>query len=181
MSGAALDPVAPLIARAALSLLFAQAAVHKLRDVGAFRAAITGYAIVPPLWTVPAGAMLIAAEVGVAAGQWLPGVHTAAAFAAAALLLLYAAAMTVNLVRGRRDVDCGCAGPARSRPISALLVARNGALAAVAIIAALPAGSRALVWVDGITVAAGVCAVAALYAAADGLLAARPFGEVADD
>jgi hypothetical protein len=172
----AVDPALQLIVRASLSLLFARAALHKLRDVAGFGAALERYELLPAPWAVPAGAFVIAAEVGVAAGVWLPRVAPAAALGAAALLALYAGAIAVNLVRGRRDIDCGCSGPARRQPISAALVVRNGVIAAAAVLGALPAGPRALLWVDGVTVAASVAALACLYAAADGLLAESAHG-----
>jgi hypothetical protein len=78
--------------------------------------------------------------------------------------------MAVNLRRGRRDVDCGCFGPARRRPISSTLVARNVALAAAALTVALPVQPRALIWIDAVTITAGVLLLALLYAAIDGLL-----------
>jgi hypothetical protein len=170
----ALDPALRLLLRAALTLLFGWAAAHKLRDVASFRAAIDAYELLPPVWSVPAGVALIAAEVGVAAGLWLPRVAPVAAIAAALLLALYAGAIGVNLVRGRRDIDCGCAGPAHRQPISAALVLRNVVLAVAALAAALPAAPRALTWVDGVTVVAGVAALALLYGAADGVLANAP-------
>jgi len=165
-----IDPVPPWVLRAALSLLFGTAAAHKLRDVGSFRRALEGYQLLPPLWAVPAGAALIAVELGVALAFWLPPLSASAAMAAAALLLVYAGAMAVNLRRGRRDVDCGCFGPARRRPISSTLVARNVALAAAALTVALPVQPRALIWIDAVTITAGVLLLALLYAAIDGLL-----------
>ncbi len=171
MTPLAVDPALQLVVRAALSLLFAWAALHKLRDVAGFAAALAGYELVPPAWTVPAGVFLIAAEVGVASGVWLPRVAPVAALGAAGLLALYAGAIGVNLVRGRRDIDCGCAGPARRQPISGGLLVRNGALAVAALVGALPAAPRALLWVDGVTIVAAVAVLACLYAAAGGLLA----------
>lgn len=165
------DPVPQLVLRAGLSWLFAWAAIHKLRDVDSFRAALEGYDLVPPLWTIPAGAFLIAAEVGIATGLWLPRVHPVAGGAAAALLLLYAGAVAINLVRGRRDIDCGCAGPARRQTISGALVLRNAVLAAAALISALPAEARTLTWIDGVTLVAAILTVGLLYAAIDHLLA----------
>jgi len=174
MIGTGVDPTLQLVARAGLSLLLGWSGAHKLRDVGAFRAALEGYELLPPRWAVPAGAGLIAAEVGIASGLLLPRVAGVAALAAAGLLTLYAAAIAINLVRGRRDIDCGCAGPAGRQPISAGLVARNAALAAVALVGAVPTAARPLTWLDGVTVLAGVAALGLLYAAADGLLANAP-------
>jgi len=166
-----LDPAIGWLIRAALSLLFARAAAHKLADVGAFRRAVEGYRLVAPPWTVPVGAALIAAEVAVAVGLWLPHVAPLAALGAAALLALYGGAMALNLARGRRDLDCGCTGPAHRQPIRPALVVRNALLAGAALVGALPAGARALGWLDLVTVAAGAGALALCYAAADGLLA----------
>jgi hypothetical protein len=169
-----LDPVALWVARGVVSLLFAAAAAHKWRDVAHFSAAVEAYQVVPPIWTVPVGAGLIAAETGVAVALWVPPVAPIAALAAAALLSLYAAVIAVNLVRGRRALDCGCAGPARRQPISWALVARNLVLAGVALAGALPGGLRAVSWIDQLTIAGGVSALALLYAAVDGLLANAP-------
>ena len=174
MNDAAIDPAVQLILRGLLSVVLAWAAWHKLRDVGAFRAAVEAYELVPPLWAVPVGAALIAAELGIAVGLWLPRVGTAAALAAAALLLLYAAAITVNLARGRRDLACGCTGPAGTQPISAALVARNLLLVVVAVTSVLPPVARPWHWVDALTVVAAVIALSASYAALDGLLANAP-------
>jgi len=187
---AMIDPVPQLVLRAALAVLFAAAAVHKLRDVDGFRRALEGYELLPPLWAVPAGGILVAVELGIAVGLWMPRVQAAAGIAAAGLLLLYAAAIAVNLLRGRRDIECGCFGPARRRPISAALVVRNIILAGAALASGLPAEPRPLRWMDAITVAAAVLTIVFLYAAVDGLLAvagaaepaAAPFGhEVTHD
>ena len=165
------DPVLQLLLRAALAVLFGAAALHKLRDVDGFRRAVEGYELLPPLWAVPAGGIIIAVEIGIAVALWMPGWQTVAAVAAATLLVLYAAAIAINLARGRRDIDCGCFGPARRRPISGALVLRNGILAAAAVGCALPADTRTLQWLDWLTIAAALPALVLLYAAADGLLA----------
>jgi hypothetical protein len=165
-----MDPAVQLIVRGALALLFGWAAAHKLRDVAGFRAALEGYDLLARRWAVPAGALLIASEVGVAAGLLLPRVAPLAALAGAALLVLYAVAIAVNLRRGRRDIDCGCGGPAGRQTISGGLVVRNGVLALAALGSAAPAHARSLTWVDGPTIVAALATVALLYTAVDGLL-----------
>ncbi len=69
------------------------------------------------------------------------------------------------MLRGRRHIDCGCLGPAARRPIDGGLLLRNGLLIALAICAAIPATSRALVWLDAATVIGGVAVLAITYAA----------------
>jgi hypothetical protein len=90
------------------------------------------------------------------------------------LLVLYAIAMAINLARGRRHIDCGCAGPAARRSISGRLVARNVILATLALVALVPVVPRQLLWIDGVTIAAATVALAACWAAMDRLLALEP-------
>jgi len=80
----------------------------------------------------------------------------------------------VNLARGRRHIDCGCAGPAARRPISGWLVARNATVAAAALGGLIPASPRPFSWVDGITVAGATATLAALYASLDRIVALAP-------
>jgi hypothetical protein len=171
VSPVAVDPVVGLALRGALSVLFASAASHTLRHRRAFRAAVANYQLLPAAAVPLAAAALVGAEVSVAVGLWVPQTAEAAAMAAAALLALYAGAIAVNLVRGRPDIDCGCAGPARRQSLGAGLVARNGVLAAAALLGALRTTGRPLIWLDALTVAAAMAAMALLYAAADELLA----------
>ena len=55
-----------------------------------------------------------------------------------ALLLTYAIAIAINLARGRRDLDCGCAGPNERRPIAAWMVWRNVGIAILLAAVLLP-------------------------------------------
>lgn len=169
-----LDPVIALVLRAGLSLLLGSAAWHKLRDVGAFRAALDDYRLLPSVWSGPVAALLIAAECGLAVALWLPDVGGAAALGSAVLLTLYAAAMAATLRRGRRDVDCGCAGTGRRQAVRPALVARNGVLVVAALLATLPPAERPLGWVDALTGLLAPAAAACLYVAIDGLLATGP-------
>ncbi len=169
-----MDPALVLVLRAALALLFALAAVHKARAPREFRAVLGAYRLLPAVLVGPAALALPAVEAALAAALALPAVEGAGLVGAAALLLLYAGAMAVNLARGRRDLDCGCLGPARRRPIGPGLVARNLVLAAAALGGAAAPGRRPLVWVDAITVGAGTAALAALWVAAERLSAHAP-------
>jgi hypothetical protein len=168
------DPAIHVALRLGLALLFLDASLHKLRDFAAFRAALAGYALVPRWGVAAAATGLVGFELGVAAALVVPAAGGAPALAAAALLALYAGAIGVNLARGRRDIACGCAGPASRRPLGAGLVVRNLALAGLALAAALPSGARPLHPVDVATVAGLAAAGALLYAAADRALALAP-------
>ena len=80
----------------------------------------------------------------------------------------------MNLARGRREIDCGCFGPALRQPLSLALVLRNAGLIALALVCALPVGSRALVPLDALTIAALVALGALVHGAVNGLIANAP-------
>lgn len=168
---AALDPVPWLVLRAGLAALFAAAAAHKLRDLPGFRAALSGYALLPGA-LVPAAALALAGvELAVAVLCLLPPAGAAGPLGAAGLLALYGAAIAANLARGRGEIDCGCGGPGGGRPLGAGLVARNALLAVLALLAAPPAAPRPPVWLDAASVACGLGALVLAYAALDVALA----------
>lgn len=168
----ALDPVWIWLARLALLLLFASSALHKLRDFAAFRATLGEYRLLPGALVAPAALLLIAAEVSLAAGLlvsafWGP----TGTLGSCAILLLgaYSAAIAANLWRGRRDIDCGCLGPARRQPLSGWLLIRNAALVAAATPLLFDPAPRALSWVDGVSIAGGLGAGVLFWNAAHAL------------
>jgi hypothetical protein len=165
------DPALAIVLRAGLALLFATAAAHKLRDFGAFRDALEGYRLVPAPALGPSACGLIAAELGTAAALVL---SEHGGVAAAALLGLYSAAIALNLARGRREIDCGCFGPAMRQPLSLALVLRNLGLIALALVCLLPVGTRALGPLDALVIAAAVALAALLHGALNGLIANAP-------
>jgi len=76
---------------------------------------------------------------GLIVSPFFASVALVSGLAAGALLLLFAAAMAINLRRGRGHIDCGCGHAALRQPLSWLLVARN-------LVLALPTLALALVW-----------------------------------
>ncbi len=164
-----IDPVIPLIASLGLGWLFFAAASHKLHDMGDFRVVLATYRVLPDALIGFAAWVVVGVEVAVGIGVLLQRVE--ALVAAIALLLGYAAAMGLNIARGRRDIDCGCGGTAQ--PLSLGLVARNAILALGTAIALLPSSERALHWLDFVSVIAATAVLGLLYAATNQLLAAR--------
>ena len=169
------DPAVATLLAGAFALLFASAALHKFRDLAVFAQLLAAYRLLPE--RVNVAPLVPLAEVAVAAGLLVPATRAAAALGGAALLLLYAAALGVNLARGRRDLSCGCGGASERRPIAPWMVVRNLACAALLTTLALPVGTRPLEAVDALTIAAGVAVAGFLYTAADLLLGRiRPRG-----
>ncbi len=111
-----IDPAIAALLAACAALLFAGAAVHKLRDLRRFDEIFTAYGLLPlPPWLRLSRAVTLL-EAAVAAGLLLAATRTAAAYVGIVLLLAYAGAIALNLRRGRRDLACGCGGPDDRRP-----------------------------------------------------------------
>ena len=166
----------PLLVRAisvACALLLLLSAWHKLAARDRFSAALGDYRLLPAALLQPA-AVLIPASEAVLGVAWLAGHgNGAVAMLTAALLALYAAAIAINLWRGRVHISCGCGFGGASgtdQQLSWWLVARNVLLGAVAMLAALPAASRELGFYDWLTVVLALAACGTLYAGASQLL-----------
>jgi hypothetical protein len=168
------DPAFAWTASCALALVFAQAAWHKLRDLRAFAAAAAAYELLPAALAPLAATQLAVAELVLVGVLLLPPLRAGAALAALALLALYSAAIAINLARGRREIDCGCTGPALRQPLSGWLLARNAALGALALCGALPVSARALGAADALPIAGGALTLFALTLAANQLAANAP-------
>lgn len=170
---APVDPLVHWLLRAALALLFASAARHKLADRAAFRRALAAYRLLPPALVATAAVVIPAAEIALAASLLAPApAATVGGVGVVALLAGYAAAIAINLVRGRTAIDCGCGGPDARQPIGWWLVVRNAGLAAAAAATLAPTAPRSLHWIDGLTFAGGLAVLAGAWTAAHGLAAA---------
>jgi hypothetical protein len=170
----AMDPVLGHVIALALAVLFLWSCGHKLRAPRAFKAALRDYRLLPAVLAGPAGTVLIAAEALAGAGALLVDARSFALLLMLSLLALYTSAIAVNLLRGRRGIDCGCGPVARDQPLSLGLVARNLALMALAALALLPSSGRRLDWLDIVTIATGTAVCALLYGATAQLAANRP-------
>lgn len=140
-----------LIARCALALVFAIAALGKLADLTGFRRTVAEFGVSPALTRVGAIAVPVI-ELAVAA--LLVPTATARIGACAALLLLLAFCVAIGRVLRRGEQpDCNCLGRAHSSPVSGATLARTAALAVVAgLVVAGGAGSglgEALAGLDG--------------------------------
>jgi hypothetical protein len=120
-----------------VGLVFLQAAFAKLRHRELLSGVIANYRLLPSALVGPAALLLAPAELAVALGLLLGG-QALAATVAIALLVIFAAAMGINIIRGRREIDCGCGRSQLRQPLSWLLVVRNLVLAAILVPRVLP-------------------------------------------
>ena len=170
-----LDPTLVLAAALVLAAVFGTAGPPKLAARDAFAGVLANYRLLPDRLVTPVALVLPGLEIAVALGLLLPATRPPAALGACLLLLLFAAAMAVNLLRGRSDIDCGCAiGLLRER-IGWPLVARNLLLAVVALLLAWGRPvARALEWLDFVSIAAALASLLLLHAAAGRLFGLAP-------
>lgn len=132
------------------STLLVASCWHKWQDLALFRSHIEAYGLLPGAAADIATKALPLAELLAAVLVLVPQARGAGHVIALSLLLLYAAAMAINLLKGRTDLECGCGGPALR--VGWALVARNLVLAALVWFAAFtPMGSN-----DGGSIAVAV-------------------------
>jgi hypothetical protein len=168
------DPIFVIAAALAVAVILASAATHKLRAPARFANQLEDYQLLPPGLVRPVSRVLPWLEAALAFALLVPASRHLAALGAAALLAGYALAIGINLWRGRRDIDCGCAGPEQAQPIRPVLLARNAALVSLALVASLTPLGRDLGVFDSFVVIAASTVALLLYVAADGLLANGP-------
>jgi len=160
------------ILRALLAYILARGAAHKVRERSQFVAQLQAYRLLPAS-LLTSMAMVLAIAEACAAITLLKLDWQWPAIGAAALFAIYGVAMAINLARGRRDLSCGCGGPlAAAATIDWILVARNAALTAVALLVSF-VPSAALAPIDFAIICAGAAALLLLYEAAEQAVANR--------
>jgi uncharacterized membrane protein YphA (DoxX/SURF4 family) len=156
-----------------LSYLFVDAGYKKLSEFSFLQRTIAQYRVLPPSWSTPMARILPLMELGLGLGLLIPLLHSVAALAVCAVLMAYSGAIALNIARGRRDLDCGCAGPGAAQNISAVLLVRNAVLCMLAlVVASSPLSQRVQLGIPEILltlVGAVLCAL--IYQAINQLLA----------
>lgn len=171
-----IDPVVSGLLEADLALIFLAGAVQKARDPAWFTRAVREFQLIPHRLASPFAIAVTLVELLCAVGVlWAP-TRVLAAGGIVALLLAFSAAVTINLARGRRDLDCGCFGPAAtlSAGLSGWIVLRNLVLAAMAAALWMPIDARPVVWIDYLTVGFATVASLLVFAVVNRLIAAAP-------
>ena len=121
-------------------LIFLVAGIDKLRHRDLLPGVIANYRLLPASLIGPAAAALPPVELLLGTALII-GSRPAAPLAAIGLLLVFAAAMAINIGRGRRHIDCGCGHAGLRQELGWGPVLRNIVLAAaLALRLAGPAG-----------------------------------------
>jgi len=169
-----IDPVLGWVAALGVAAIFVGSSAIKLANLTAFRAALSDYRIVPESIELPVAVAIPLGEMIGATGILLNAERALAGSLLIVLLAVFSIAIGVNIARGRRDIDCGCFGPALKQTLSASMLVRNGGLVALCAIAIAPRSDRALGFLDVTTIAAGAVALVTLYVSINFLMANAP-------
>jgi len=168
------DFVIVRMAAAALAVVFAVGAWHKVRDLAAFEGVVTAYDLVPPVAAVWVAWSIPVAEIFAALCLVGDSSRTLGAYVGGGLLVFVTGAIVLNLWRGRRAIDCGCGGIEDEVHLSWALVARNAVLGAACLALLDPASGRDMGWLDYLTVGVGAGCMYGLYATFNQMLANAP-------
>lgn len=180
-----IDPLILRIISLGFASLFLLAAAHKFGDRARFRASLLAYEVVPLALTglVVTLIPLLELVVGIGwLGYGLLGIEfKPIPLIGAALLASYTLAIGVNLLRGRNYIDCGCSfsrgdtteSIRGAQQISWGLMLRNTLLILLALVSALPAGTRPLQLIDGLSLVLAVISLILVYGAFNQLLVNR--------
>ena len=167
-----LDPLLQQTLALALAALFGAAVIHKLGAMREWPGIVRSYALLPNVLVMPVAAALIGAEALTAVALMVPRLRPPGGELAGALLALYAAALSINLWRGRTSIDCGCFAGQLRHGIAPWMVARNLVLGALALTLLLPPTARPTTLTDDAV--AVVCALTLAFLYPVLTVAARP-------
>jgi hypothetical protein len=168
------DPVVSWTAALTAALLFAAAALHKLRDRARFSGILADYRLLPAALVSTGAALIVLLEVATVALLLAPALRPVGGLLAGTLLVAYAVGIAINLRRGRTTLDCGCVSAGHRRRIHRSMVVRNLLLAAAMLLVVVPPTSRSLVPLDLLTMAGVTIVVVLLYLTIDTLAAVTP-------
>jgi len=171
-----IDPLLPTAIALGFAFLFVAAAWHKLSARGRFEAILRDYRLLPEFLVRPIAMLMPVIELTLGLG-WISGLSPrGTALASAVLLATYALAMTINLVRGRIYIECGCGfgtSTGEEQALSSSLVARNILLIVLALLPLAPTTGRDLGTFDFLVVVGSVLTAILLYAGSGQLIRNR--------
>ncbi len=163
-----------------IALVFASAAIAKLAAWRELPGVVRNFRVLPQALIWPAAAVLPPLELAVAVGILIGRTRPSAAAAAALLFTLFGAALAINLLRGRRQIDCGCFRSGLRQPISIAVILRNVLLAACALLV-LARGGTAVISSFAWAVAAAAAATLFLCYLCVGILFQPPLPSYEDN
>jgi hypothetical protein len=152
-------PEAGIAVNGVTALVFASGAIGKMCSWRTLEGVVANYRLLPGLLTKPTAYLLPPLELII--GASLLAQSSGAELAAAAMLLVFAAAIGINLRRGRVHIDCGCFQKTLKQTLRWRLVVRNVGMAAL--LSGLAFSTPVSAPPDMLTVANGLLGALALF------------------
>lgn len=154
-----------------LALLLAASAAHKAFSWRRTQRVVQDFAGVPRPAAAAAALTACLAEALAGISLMLPDHRRAGAVLAAVMFAVFLALIARAVIQHRGAVDCGCSFGAGRKSLGAFEIARNTALLASALMLAARANEISPIVPSQLLAA---CALLALYAAVDQVMALRP-------
>ncbi len=159
------------IAALMMSCLFVVGGYQKLANPHYFHLVLRDYEVVPESWSGPLARLVPLLELGAGLVVPVSSMREAGLLVIAFLMLIYTAAMALNIYRGRADLDCGCAGPGQVQAVSGWLVVRNAALLAMILFSVFAPQSESLDFLGWSLALFGAVLASLIYHAINQLIA----------
>lgn len=138
-----IDPMFNFAVALLFALFWLTAGLSKASDLPVFSRTLAAYDIILASLIPVFSKCIVVIELGIAALLLVPTGRNLGWALSTALLLTYALAMSVNLLRGRHNLDCGC-NLGEPERIGWQLVGRNVALVLISSLMILPSTTRIL-------------------------------------
>lgn len=133
MLGILQEPAVLWTIRIFLAIVFATAALPKLMHRDEFYGVLRNFRLLPQITTRPIALALPIVELAVAVGLLIPAIAAQASVIAAVLFAVFGVAISINILRGRSHIDCGCMRNGMRQELNWLLVGRNLVLTVLAL------------------------------------------------
>ncbi len=174
------DPLIQLILSLGFGLLFTISGLSKFLNRESFESVLRGYDLLMDK-TVPLGALIVAGfELGLGLSWFSFNGSKFVVVGSILLLLTYALVITINLVRGRNYIDCGCSFSSLSAEqnksfsgLSSHLVFRNMMLICFVLLTIVPVFERKFNALDYIIIVFALACSILFYGATSQLLTNR--------
>ena len=167
----ALDPIYSQAVALFIAFVFAFAGFHKLMAYSRHAGIVADYQIVPAPLVPVLAPLVIILEFASAALVLLALTRSFGLVLSIGLFVIYLFSIGLNLLRGRRSIDCGCGWGPQGHQLSGWLIFRNLLMIAAALAALLPHIDRSLQAADWILVVFAAMAMIAIYFIGDLLIA----------
>lgn len=115
-----------------LSIVFITSFLGKASGPHRFAATIASFNLIPLSWDQPVAVMLIVVEAIIAFLLFIGWQSQILAGFCVLLFAIFIIAVGINLMRGQRDLECGCFGPKHSQKIGLKLIGRQFGLVIIA-------------------------------------------------